>query len=357
MISRRFIPHGIALAVALAAFACPAVAADVETGRRAYQAGDYFVALENWLPLAEEGDPDAAFGMGMLYERGYGLGRSAPEAASWYRRAAVAGHAGAAYNLGNLYRKGDGVPRDTAEAVRWWRKAADGGLPQAQINLGVAYQKGDGVAKDEAAAFAWYARAAEGGDPAGMFYFGVAHENGVGTPPDLAAAVGWYRKAAEAGEARAAERLAGLGLAVAEAEGAAAGEAASAVFEPASSQPATSQVAQQDAAAPAASEAPQDAATEPEPASTTVEEAAVAPGAYVQIAAYLSARRAERAFGELAAAQPDLVSGLLHRLVRMNSDQGTLYRLQLGPLPSDGEAEALCAAFIARAIDCFVVKR
>jgi TPR repeat protein len=49
----------------------------------------------------------------------------------WYRLAADQGNADAQFYLGLLYDNGKGVPQDYAEAVKWLRKAADQGLADA----------------------------------------------------------------------------------------------------------------------------------------------------------------------------------------------------------------------------------
>ena len=80
-------------------------------------------ALKLFLPLANEGIPDAQYSLGVMYNNGRGVPRSYPEAAKWFRRAAEQGQAGAQYDLGVLYAKGQGVPEDSAEAAKWFRRA------------------------------------------------------------------------------------------------------------------------------------------------------------------------------------------------------------------------------------------
>ena len=45
------------------------------------------------------------------------------------------GNADAQYNLGVMYYNGRGVRQDYAEAVKWYRQAAEQGYPQAQYNF------------------------------------------------------------------------------------------------------------------------------------------------------------------------------------------------------------------------------
>ena len=43
-----------------------AARADFATGLRSYEAGDYYAAYKEWLPLAEAGDPAAQRNLGHL---------------------------------------------------------------------------------------------------------------------------------------------------------------------------------------------------------------------------------------------------------------------------------------------------
>ena len=52
-------------------------------------------------------------------------------------QAAEQGNADAQFNLGVMYDTGQGVRQDYAQAVQWYRKAAEQGLADAQYNLGV----------------------------------------------------------------------------------------------------------------------------------------------------------------------------------------------------------------------------
>ncbi|MDO4440771.1 MAG: sel1 repeat family protein, partial [Moraxella sp.] len=47
-----------------------------------------------------------------------------PQAFAIFKRLAEQGNADAQFNLGNMYDNGNGVKQDYAQAVRWFRKAA-----------------------------------------------------------------------------------------------------------------------------------------------------------------------------------------------------------------------------------------
>lgn len=85
------------------------------------------------------------------------------EAAKWYRLAADQGDAQAQYNLGVMYDLGQGVPQDDAKAVKWYRLAADQGFAQAQYKLGIIYDNGKGVPRDHVVAHIWFNLAAAQG--------------------------------------------------------------------------------------------------------------------------------------------------------------------------------------------------
>ncbi len=77
-----------------------------------------------------------------------------------WRPLAEQGNANAQYFLGVMYAKGRGVPQDYAEAVKWSRKAAEQGVANAQFSLGVMYANGQGVPQDDAHAHMWFNLAA-----------------------------------------------------------------------------------------------------------------------------------------------------------------------------------------------------
>ena len=139
-----------------AAVAVPVMAQDFDKGFAAYTAGDYATAVQEWRPLAEQGEARAQNNLGVMYENGDGVLQDAAEAVRWYRMAAEQGEAGAQNNLGVMYANGDGVLQDYAEAVRWYRMAAEQGNATAQNNLGVMYENGRGVLQDAVLAHMWY---------------------------------------------------------------------------------------------------------------------------------------------------------------------------------------------------------
>lgn len=98
----------------------------------AYDRANYRSALKVWLPLAQDGDAEAALYVGEIYERGVGGAADYATAAQWYRRAAEAGDVRAQISLAYLYERGLGVPQDPARAIEWYRRAS--GLNDIQLD-------------------------------------------------------------------------------------------------------------------------------------------------------------------------------------------------------------------------------
>jgi hypothetical protein len=132
----------------------------IADGFAAGNRGDYATALQLLRPAAEQGSPAAQFGMGQMYEEGFGVQKDSAAAAVWYRKAADQGFASAETSLGLLYDLGWGVGHDDGQAVDWYRKAAVQGDPRGQFYLGGMYHFGRGVAVDLLQAYVWCGLAA-----------------------------------------------------------------------------------------------------------------------------------------------------------------------------------------------------
>jgi hypothetical protein len=129
------------------------------SGLLAFERGDTAAALRLWTPPAEQGDPRAQFGLGLIHEEGLGgLPRDEAAALGWYERAARFGLSPAQNNLAGMHAEGRGVPRDPARAVALWRQAAAAGFGPAQLNLAFALERGVGVERNAQEAAEWYQR-------------------------------------------------------------------------------------------------------------------------------------------------------------------------------------------------------
>ncbi|MCH7692462.1 MAG: sel1 repeat family protein [Proteobacteria bacterium] len=134
--------------------------AGFDEGVEAFYRGDYATALRELRPLAEQGNANAQFFLGFMYDKGQGVPQDYAEAVKWYRKAAEQGHADAQFFLGYMYAQGDVVPQNYAKAVKWYRKAAEQDDAEAEYNLGFMYGNGQGVPQDYVQAHMWYNLAA-----------------------------------------------------------------------------------------------------------------------------------------------------------------------------------------------------
>jgi len=225
-----------------------------------------------WIRVAENGNADTRYHLGLMYAQGLGLESNVTEAARWYAAAAGQGHAkaqlalaylleaegsskavecyqlaaeaglaGAQCALGRLYKNGGFLPRDPLKSQQWYARAADQGWPeallalsqlldsdtaaltfdycrraaeggdvQAMLALAKKLEQGTGCVRDLFQAFYWYEKAARAGNIEAACSAGVALFKGIGVKKDLEAAVIWLTKAAEEGDARAQWSLSSL---------------------------------------------------------------------------------------------------------------------------------------------------
>jgi TPR repeat protein len=159
-------PRVVAVGLVLG-LAAPAAAGPQDDAFDAYTRGDYPTALKLLQPLVNQGDANAQFSLGLMYNLGRGVPQDDAQAATWYRKAADQGLADAQDNLGFAYAKGRGIPQDYAQAIVWFRKAAEEGLADAQNNLGISYERGLGVPQDFVQSHLWFNLAASQGHAGG----------------------------------------------------------------------------------------------------------------------------------------------------------------------------------------------
>lgn len=121
--------------LALSLFASPAIAG-VEEGRDFMEAGEYVLAMEEFLPAARSGNADAEELIGVLYAMGLGVPRDDVRAFDWYLRASLKGHAGAQSGLGWYYEVGRGIEApDLVRAYVWYALSTIGGDVDAPDSL------------------------------------------------------------------------------------------------------------------------------------------------------------------------------------------------------------------------------
>ena len=115
----------VLLAIVLTIGLATPVWADLQSGIDAYKRGDYATALKEWRPLAEAGNANAQYKLGIMYFKGQGVSKDFVEAAKWYRKAAKQGNPIAIGRLARLER----------EIARQMRKAEAGSFRISSLGL------------------------------------------------------------------------------------------------------------------------------------------------------------------------------------------------------------------------------
>lgn len=154
----------ILLALTFAIAFCATARADYKEGLTAYQARDYPRAVKEFTPLANQGNREARYLLGLMYYTGQGLPQNYKQALNWFQKAATQGQADAQYVLGAMYYTGKGIDKDEPKAIVWFRKAAEQGHADAQYLLGMTYlYRAGGMPKDVVLAYMlWNLSAASG---------------------------------------------------------------------------------------------------------------------------------------------------------------------------------------------------
>src|SRR5260370_455336 len=95
-------------------------------------------AAQRCRKAADQGDAQAQFYVGWMYNNGQGVQQDHTQAVLWYRKAAAQGDARAQCNICMMYDDGEGVLQDYGDAVMRWRKAVDQGVAAAQNMVATA---------------------------------------------------------------------------------------------------------------------------------------------------------------------------------------------------------------------------
>jgi len=152
---------------------------------------------------ADQGNAQAQFNLGDMYDVGRGVPQNYADAIRWYRMAADQGLASAQFKLGGMYEDGRGVPQNYTEAMRWYRMAADQGNATAQTILGSMYgntfRDVQVVPQNYAEAVRWYRMAADQGNSQGQLSLGYRYLHGEGVPTNYVEAYKWFALSAAQG--------------------------------------------------------------------------------------------------------------------------------------------------------------
>jgi len=167
-------------------------ASDFLTGLEEYKKGNLGTALRIWKPLAEQGNADAQYNLGMMYKRGRVVQRDFQKAVKWFELASKNGSTEGTYNLAVAYHKGQHVEKNLEYALKLYHIAAWNGYADAEFQVGnFAFQR-----KEYKSASNWYRLAAEQGHTEAQQSLGASHHKGLGVLQDYVRAHMWGNIAA-----------------------------------------------------------------------------------------------------------------------------------------------------------------
>nr|WP_321463161.1 hypothetical protein [uncultured Cohaesibacter sp.] len=116
--------------------------------RGQYKAGKPSLALAATRRGVELGSGQSMAYLGVLYKNGEMVGKSQPEALSWFEKAAQKGNPGGMLFAAAMYRDGVGTTRNYKRAAELYKMASDMEVAEAASDLGIFYDRGQGVARD-----------------------------------------------------------------------------------------------------------------------------------------------------------------------------------------------------------------
>ena len=120
------------------ALAFTAEAQNYQTGKSAYERGDFQTAFEHFRLLAERGHTGAQSNLGFMYSKGYGVKQDYAKSLIWLTKAAIQNDTHAQHNLGILHGNGFGVPQDHFLAYIWFSIASENGHELSLIKRDLA---------------------------------------------------------------------------------------------------------------------------------------------------------------------------------------------------------------------------
>jgi len=190
-------------------------------GYAEFKMAHYDNARKIWQVIAQRGNAEANFNLGILYEDGLGVSQDLAQALLYYEAAAIGGSFKAQYRLGLLYFVGEVVPLDKTKAKRWLTKAAEGG-DRDSIEMLAILSDANGSQRDKEflraetahasadyllAANIWQ-RLADDNDSISRTRLAWLYEKGLGVKRDLKRAAKLFRQSAVDGDADAQYALA-----------------------------------------------------------------------------------------------------------------------------------------------------
>jgi hypothetical protein len=167
-----------ALAVFCLLFATLAHASDADT-------------LKAMVALANKGDAEAQYHVGMMYNNGIGTQQDPKQAFEWFQKSTESNDPLGAYKLGCYYagQFAGVVATDPDAALKYKLVAAKAGYALAQHDVAILYDRQG----NQEEALKWWKMAGDQGYPSALFSLSRAYSAGKGTPRDLSLSFAYFK--------------------------------------------------------------------------------------------------------------------------------------------------------------------
>jgi TPR repeat protein len=153
----------------------------------------YVIELQQ---LAETGDANSQYFLGVAYKDGNGVGQDLLEAVRWLSKAADKGMTKAQHEAGEIYESGALGSTNSIESQRLFSLAAEQGFAASQKKIAATNKKEGNM---EAAA-RWYQKSAVQGDAESQYELGMLYVSGTGVPRDIVLGHHWLNIAGAKGK-------------------------------------------------------------------------------------------------------------------------------------------------------------
>ena len=141
--------------------------------------------------LANKGDAEAQYHVGMMYNNGIGTQKDPRQAFEWFQKSAASNDPLGAYKLG-CYYDGQGagiVAADSNEALKYKLVSAKAGYALAQHDVAILYDR-QGNSEE---ALKWWKMAGDQGFPDALYSLSGSYSAGKGAPKDLSLSYAYFK--------------------------------------------------------------------------------------------------------------------------------------------------------------------
>ena len=141
--------------------------------------------------LANKGDAEAQYHVGMMYNNGIGTQKDPRQAFEWFQKSTASNDPLGAYKLG-CYYDGQGagiVAADSTEALKYKLAAAKAGYALAQHDVAIHYARQENFEE----AVKWWKMASDQGYPDALYSLSGSYFQGKGAPKDLSLAYAYFK--------------------------------------------------------------------------------------------------------------------------------------------------------------------